>query len=92
MKLLTKGQQESNENEEICFFCKEKFEIKYRKDKKYPKVRYYCHYTGKYRGAVHSKWNLLKNPIFFYNVSKYDYHFITKELVEEFKKQFTCLG
>ena len=55
MKLLTKGQQESNENEEICFFCKEKFEIKYRKDKKYPKVRYYCHYTGKYRGAVHSK-------------------------------------
>ena len=55
MKLLTKGQQESNENEEICFFCKEKFEIKYRKDKKYPKVRHYCHYTGKYRGAVHSK-------------------------------------
>ena len=65
MKLLTKEQQESNENEEICYICKEKFEIKYRKDKKYPKVRYYCHYTGKYRGAVHSKWNVLKNPIFF---------------------------
>ena len=27
---------------------------------------------------------------FFYNGSKYNYHFITKELAE-FKKQFTCL-
>ena len=24
--------------------------------------------------------------------SNYDYHFIIKELAEEFKKQFTCLG
>ena len=30
--------------------------------------------------------------MFFYNGSKYDYHFITKGLAEEFKKQFTCLG
>ena len=28
----------------------------------------------------------------FHNGSNYDYHFIKKELVEEFKKQFTCLG
>ena len=26
------------------------------------------------------------------NGSNYDYHFIIKELAEEFKKQFTCLG
>ena len=28
----------------------------------------------------------------FHNGSNYDYHFIKKELAEEFKKQFTCLG
>ena len=28
----------------------------------------------------------------FQNGSNYNYHFIIKELAEEFKKQFTCLG
>ena len=32
-----------------------------------------------------------KIPIFSYNGSNYDHHFIIKELAEEFKKQFTCL-
>ena len=27
-----------------------------------------------------------------HNGSNYDYHFIIKELAEQFKKQFTCLG
>ena len=31
-------------------------------------------------------------PNIFHNGSNYDYHFIIKELAEEFKKQFTCLG
>ena len=30
--------------------------------------------------------------IVFRNRSNYDYHFIIKELAEEFKAQFTCLG
>ena len=30
-------------------------------------------------------------PIVFHNGSNYHYHFIIKELVEEFKKKFTCL-
>ena len=47
MRLLTKEQQESNKNAKICYICKEKFENKYLKDKKYHKVRDYCHYTGK---------------------------------------------
>ena len=34
----------------------------------------------------------LKIRIVFHNGSNYDYHFIIKELEEEFKKQFTCLG
>ena len=97
MKLLTKEQQESYENAKICYICKEKFENKYLKDKKYRKVRDHCHYTGEYRGAAHSICNLKysvpkKIPIVFHNGSNYDYHFIIKELAEEFKKQFTCLG
>ena len=67
------------------------------KDKKYCKVRDHFHYTGEYRGTAHSTCNLKYSvpkriPIVFHNGSKYDYHFIIKELAEEFKKQLTCLG
>ena len=31
-------------------------------------------------------------PIVFHNGSTYDYHFIIKELAEEFAGQFECLG
>ena len=66
------------------------------KDKNYCKVRDYCHYTEKYRGAVHSicnlKYSVPKRPIVLYNGSNYDYHFNIKELAEGFKKQFTYLG
>ena len=58
VKLLTIKQQESYENAKICYICKEKFENKYLKDKKYRKVRYDCNHTGEYRGAVHSICNL----------------------------------
>ena len=58
---------------------------------------YHCHYSGKHGGAAHSICNLKcsvpkKIPISFHNGSNYDYHFIIKELEEEFKKQFNCLG
>ena len=97
MQLLTKEQQESNENAKICYICKEKCENKHLKDKKYLKVRDHCHYTGDYRGAAHSicnlKYSISKRiPIVFHNGSNYDYHFITKRLAEEFKKQFISLG
>ena len=67
------------------------------KGKKYRKVRDHCHYTGKCRGAAHTICNLKysvpkKVPIAFYIVCNYNHHFIIKELVQEFKKQFTCLG
>ena len=35
---------------------------------------------------------LKKTPIAFHIGSNCDYHFIIKELAEEFEKQFTCLG
>ena len=61
------------------------------------KIKINRHYTGEYRGAVYSICNLKnsvpkKIPIVFHNGSNYDYHLIIKELAEEFKKQFTCLG
>ena len=97
MKLFTKEQRESYENAKICHICKEKFENEYLKDKKYRKFRDHFHYTGEYRGAAHGICNLKysvpkKFPIVLHNGSNYDYHFIIKELAEEFKKQFTCLG
>ena len=33
-----------------------------------------------------------KIHIVFHNGSSYNYHFIIKELAEEFRKQFACLG
>ena len=72
VKLLTKEQQESYENAKICYICKEKFDNKYLKDKKYSKVRDYFHYKGEYRGAAHSicnfKYSMPKKiPIVFHN-------------------------
>ena len=97
MKLLTKEQQESYKNANICYICKKEFENKYLKVKKYGNVRDHCHYTRKYRGAAHSICNLnysvpKKIPIIFHNGSNYDYYFVIKELAEEFKKRYTCLG
>ena len=71
---------------------KEKFENKYLKDKKYCKVRDHCHYTGEYRGTADSICNLKysvpkKIPLVFHNEFNYDYHFIIKELAEEYEKK-----
>ena len=54
-------------------------------------------FTGKYGGAAHSICNLRYKtpkeiPIIFHNGSTYHYHFIIKELAEEFERQFECLG
>ena len=58
--------------------------------KKHYKVRDHCNYTGKYRSVAYNSCNLrYKTPkeilIVFHNGSKCDYHFIIKELAEEFK-------
>ena len=90
MRLLTNEQQKAYENAKISCICKKKIENKYVKDTKYCKVRYHCHYTGEYRGALHSicslKYSVPKKILIaFHNGSNYDYYFIIKELTEEFK-------
>ena len=95
--LLTEQHKKSYENAKICYICKENFKNKYFQDKKYCKVRDHCHYTEEYRGAGHSICNLKYSvpkktaSLNFQNGSNCNYHFIIKELAEEFKKQFTCL-
>ena len=69
MNSLTKDLQESFKNAKKFYICKEKFENKNLKDKKYREVRDRCHYTGEYRSAAHSKFNLK------YSVPKYSYSF-----------------
>ena len=95
---LTK-KEESNYNKETNFhICKKGF-INYEDDydKKYYKVKDYCYYTGKYKGAAHNNCNLKYKkqkeiPIVFHNGSTCDYHFIIKELAKEFDGNFECLG
>ena len=80
----------------VCYICKKEFIINYD-DKKYYKDRDHCHFTGKYRSAAHNIYNLRYDtpkeiPVVFHNCSKYVYHFIIKELAEEFDCHFECLG
>ena len=90
---LTKEEEKYN-NQEVCYICKKEFD---KSDNKHYQVRDHCHYTGKYRGAVHNISNLRYKipkdiPIVFHNSSTYDYHFIIRELVREFEGNFECLG
>lgn len=66
----------------ICHICEKKLT-------KGQAVKDHCHFTGKYRGAAHSRCNLDYNninnnklfiPVVFHNLKGYDSHFIIKEL------------
>ena len=57
------------------------------------KVKDHCHYTGKFRGAAHSKCNLNYKvskdiSIIIHNAT----HFITNQLAEGFKSELNCIG
>ena len=73
--------------------------MKKMKFKLYQKVRDHCHYTGKLLRAgellitCNLNYKVPKEiPVKTHNGSKYDYHFISKELAEKFKGEFECLG
>ena len=95
---LTKKEEINYNKETNCHICKKGF-INYEDDydKNYYKVKDYCYYTGKYKGAAHNNCNLKYKvqkeiPLVFHNGSTYDYHFIIKELAKEFDGNFECLG
>ena len=92
---LTKEEKEAHLTSRKCYICKKKFSTD-DSNKKYHKIRDHCHYTGKYRGAAHDICNLRYKiskeiPVVFHNGSTYDYHFIIKELAEEFEGEFERL-
>ena len=88
------------ESQKECYICQKKFCCNKNEKMKfilYKKVRDHCHYTGKFRGAAHSICNFRYKvpreiPVKIHNGSKYDFHFIIKELAEEFKGEFECFG
>ena len=57
---LTREESQSYKKQEKCHICEEKFCMG-KDDENYKnkrKVKDHCHYTGKFRGAAHSKCNL----------------------------------
>ena len=93
---LTYEENESYLKQEVCHLCKKEF-ITDIENIKYRRVRDHCHYAGKHRSVAYSICNLryktLKEiPTAFHNGSKYDYHFIIKDLAKGFDGQFKCLG
>ena len=93
---LTKEEKRAHRIQRICYICKKKFSTD-DNNKKHHKIRDHCHYTEKYRGAAHDIWNLRYKmrkevPVVFHSCSTYDYHFIIKELAEEFEGEFECSG
>ena len=95
---LTYEENKSYEKQEECHicegtFCMEEDDENYKNRKK---VKDHCHYTGKFRGAAHSKCNLnykvSKNiPIIIHNTS-YDTLFIINQIAEEFKDELDSIG
>ena len=75
-----------------CHICKKVF----GKTKKHIKVRDPDHYTRKYRGAAHLICNLrystqIDIPVFFHNVTDYDFNLIINELAKEFRSEMRCI-
>ena len=95
---LTKEENKSYKEQEACHICEETFCMD-KDDENYKnkrKVKDHCHYTGKFRGAAHSKCNLnYKVPkdisIIIHNAS-YDTHIIINQLAKEFKGELDCIG
>ena len=61
MIALTDKENKSHEKQKACYICKKELNTDKNDEtafKLYHKLRYHCHYTGKYRGAAHSICNL----------------------------------
>ena len=79
MILLTKKEEKKHKKQKVCYICKKGFSTRH------------C------RRAAQDNCNLRYKipkeiPEVFHNGSTYDYHFIIKELADEFEGEFECLG
>ena len=97
---LADNENRSYEKQKVCYICKKEVCTDENDKSKFNlncKVRDHCHYTEKFRGAAHNicilRYKISRDmPVVFYTDSTYDYHFIIKQLAEEFIGQFNCLG
>ena len=95
---LTQTENNFYNEQEICHICKDEF-CEDKDDKDYisrKKVKDHCHYTGKFRGAAHSKCNLnykvqKETPVIIHNAC-YDTDFIINRLAIEFNGEINCIG
>ena len=81
MDPLTKKQWKEYKKASRCLICFKPF-IDLKKG---PKVRDYCHYTGRHRGPAHRNCNLMYRissyiSVVFHNLSGYDAHLFIREL------------
>ena len=60
---LTNEELKSHQDAKACYICGKRILKKISKSMNYQKVRDHCHYTGKYRGAAHSIFNLKLCPM-----------------------------
>ena len=95
---LTHGENNFYDQQEIFYICKGKFCMDEDDENctNRKKAKDHCHYTGKFRGAAHSKCNLnykapKEVPIIIDNTS-YDAHFMINQLAKEFKGERNCIG
>ena len=92
---LTKEEWKQHRSQKVCYICKRVFSTD-DNNNNYHKIKDHCYYTGRYSGAADvvcgKKCKIPKEiPVIFHNGSTY-FHFIIKELAEEFKGKFECLG
>ena len=99
MILLNDEKNNYYEEQEACNICEGNFctdeDDEDYKNKK--KVKDHCHYTGKFRRAAHSIFNLRYKvpdniPTIIIHNAIYDTHFIINQLAKEFKGKLDCIG
>ena len=95
---LTNEENESYKKQNVCYICRKELSAYDDDDNEnYYKVRDSLSLSGKFKAAAHNICNLrYKTPkeilTIFHNGSRYDYHFIIKQIAKEFEGKFECLG
>ena len=94
---MTYEENNSYKEQEVCHICEEKLCMD-KDDRDYinrKKVKDHYHYTGKFRGAAHSKCNfnykVLKRIAIIIRNASFDTHFIINQLAEELKGELNCI-
>ena len=95
MPALTKTELRLHQDATACYICGKRFSKKFAKVTNYRRARDHYHFTCKCREEAHGICNLNLNVpseiSVFYSGSNYDYHFIIKELANQFEC-LACLG